>query len=61
MGVIGLWFMMLVVTATGTIASRKHRNVGAWIGLGVLFPVISLIIIASLGPTPAPALGEGQG
>lgn len=41
-------FMIIGAVASAVIASNKNRNPGGWAVLGALFPLISILIVASL-------------
>lgn len=54
----------LFCTAVGasicaSVSAGKNRNVIGWALLGALLPLISIIIICSLPPEPAPAATGG--
>lgn len=51
----GLIFLFMFVGALGSalVAAGKNRNVAGWALLGMLFPLISIIIVAALGPVPS--------
>ena len=48
-------FMFIGAVVSALVASGKNRNVVGWALLGMLFPLISIIIVASLGPVPTAA------
>lgn len=46
----GLLFLIMLFGAgiSAAIAANKNRNVAAWLLLGACFPLISILIVASL-------------
>ncbi len=55
-----LFIMIAGAVISGYLASQKHRNVGAWVVCGALFPLIGVIAVACVPPLDTPALPDGK-